>query len=204
MMCRSSAIAQCPPKRIVPPSVDRVGGRTGHQSALIYPDNPFARGFEADPRQRHAMLTCFEVWEHLPNVAADLELFFRPGHEFLLIGTFLHRGQRDNWWYYSPQTGQHVASFSSATMRFIANRFGYELIESQRYTLFHKPGLLRGWRRAWAAQILRRSQPARHSHWAMLALGLRRRRPRRTSDDHQRLLKVPSAKSVAFVAWETI
>lgn len=169
-----------------------------------YAENLFARGFEADPTRPHTMLTCFEVWEHLPNVATDLELLFHPGHDFLLIGTFLHRGHRDNWWYYSPQTGQHVAFFSDRTMRFIANRFGYDLIESQRYTLFHKPGLLRGWRRACAAQILRRSQPARNSHWATLALAVRRRYPRRTWDDHELMLKVPSAKSVAFAAWDHI
>jgi len=154
-----------------------------------YADNLFARGFEANPRRRHTMLTCFEVWEHLPNVGADLEAFFRPGHDFLLIGTFLHRGHRDKWWYYSPKTGQHVAFFSGRTMHFIARRFGYEVIESQRYTLFYRPGLLHGWRKALVSRLLRRSRPTRNSRWSALALVLRPRHPRRTWDDHVRLLE---------------
>lgn len=153
-----------------------------------YAPNHFARGFEGDPRQPHALLTCFEVWEHLADVGRDLPEFFQPGHDFLLIGTYLHQGHRENWWYYSCESGQHVAFFSAKTMRFIAQRFGYEAIVRQRFTLFHRPGLLRGWRRRAVETLLGRAQPQRNSRFVQLAMSLCRRHPSRTWTDHVQLI----------------
>ena len=149
-----------------------------------YAQNHFARGFEADPSVRSALLTCFEVWEHLPDVGADLAKFFEPGHDALLVGTFLHAGHRPGWWYYCPEVGQHVAFFSARTMQNVADRFGYEAIIGRRYTLFHKPGLVSGWRRSLLGQILRRAKPSRNSRLASISLKLRARNRSRTWDDH--------------------
>ncbi len=153
-----------------------------------YACNQFARGFEGDPRQPHKLLTCFEVWEHLPAAGRDLAEFFDPGHDFLLVGTYLHHGHRDNWWYYSCESGQHVAFFSAKTMQFVADRFGYRAIARQRYTLFHKPGLLRGWRRRAVAALLARAKPQRNSRLMPLALALCRPPPSPTWSDHLALL----------------
>lgn len=156
-----------------------------------YAQNHFARGFEADPAQPHALLTSFEVWEHLPAPAFDLAEFFAPGHDFLLIGTYLHHGHRDNWWYYSSESGQHVAFFSDTTMRFVARRFGYQAIVAQRYTLFHKPGKLKGWRRQATEALLCRAKAERNSRWAALVLALSKRHPSRTWPDHVQLMSAP-------------
>ena len=153
-----------------------------------YAQNHFARGFEADPAQPYALLTCFEVWEHLPDPGRDLTEFFSPGHDHLLIGTYLHHGHRDNWWYYSCESGQHVAFFADTTMRFVARQFGYHAIVGQRYTLFHKPGALRGWRCRAIETLLRRSKAERNSRWAALVLALRKRHPSRTWPDHVQLM----------------
>ena len=153
-----------------------------------YAQNHFARRFEADPGQRHALLTCFEVWEHLADVGRDLPVFFSPGHEYLLISTYLHHGHRDNWWYYSCESGQHVAFFSDRTMRFVARRFGYEAVICQRYTLFHKPGLLTGWRRSAAQALLRRAKPQRNSRIVGVILSVSRPHKSRTWDDHVELM----------------
>lgn len=154
-----------------------------------YAQNMFARGFEGVSNQPQRLLTCFEVWEHLPDVAADLETFFRPGHDFLLVATFLHSGHRENWWYYCPEAGQHVAFFSPTTMQFVAKKFGYDVIVGRRYTLFCKPGLLSGWRRMLANSIVRRAKADRNSRAALISGAVRPRLPSRTWDDHLELMK---------------
>lgn len=155
-----------------------------------YAHNHFARGFEGDPRERHTLLTCFEVWEHLADVGRDLPAFFLPGHDFLLISTYLHHGHRENWWYYSCESGQHVAFFSVRTMHHIARQFGYEAIVHQRYTLFCRPGLLSVWRRRAVRSLLGRARPQRNSRTARIVLGLSRPHKSRTWEDHVQLLSM--------------
>ena len=160
-----------------------------------YAVNHFARGFEGEPSERQALLSCFEVWEHLADVRSDLEKLFSPRHDFLLIGTFLHGGHREKWWYYCPEVGQHVAFFSERTMQFIAERFGYEAIIGRRYTLFHKPNRLCGWRRRWAQLIVQRARPAQNSRFAWLSTMMRPRFASRTWEDHLKLLEAHQRKA---------
>lgn len=101
-----------------------------------YAENLFARGFEGDLAARHDLLTAFEVFEHLVDVAADLATIFQAGHRYVLVGTLLHSGYRDEWWYYTNGTGQHVAFYSARTMRFIADRFDYSVVSGPEYALF--------------------------------------------------------------------
>lgn len=153
-----------------------------------YATNLYARGFEGDPNRRQALLTCFEVWEHLPDAGADLERIFRPQHDAVLVSTVLHKGHRDNWWYYCPEAGQHVAFFSARTMQLIARRFGYSAIIGVRYTLFHKPGALSGLRRGLASLLIRRAGADRNSRAVLISSALRRRLPSRLWEDHVQLL----------------
>lgn len=162
-----------------------------------YAQNHFARGFEGNPAEPHALLTCFEVWEHLANPGRDLAEFFKPAHDYLLIGTYLHHGHRDNWWYYSCESGQHVAFFSQATMRFVARRFGYQAIVGQRYTLFHRQNVLGGWRRRAVEAILCGAGAEKNSRWVALLLAMRKRYPSRTWPDHVRLMAASHVSAAA-------
>jgi hypothetical protein len=164
-----------------------------------YAANYFARGFEGEPGRRQVLLTCFEVWEHLADVGPDLGRLFAPGHDSLLVGTFLHNGHRENWWYYCPEVGQHVAFFSQRTMQFIGQRFRYEVIVGKRYTLFHKPNLLGGWRKTLVRLILQRVRPGRNSRLADLSIAVRPRLRSRTWEDHVKLLErhQPSVRQAA-------
>src|SRR5215211_7400326 len=49
-----------------------------------YATNLFAEGFDSVTSDTYRLVTAFEVWEHLPDVAAALESFFAPHHDFLL------------------------------------------------------------------------------------------------------------------------
>ena len=151
-----------------------------------YAQNLFAEGFESSPTEKNRLVTAFEVWEHLPDVAAALETFFAPRHDFLLISTFLHRGgHRDKWWYYVPETGQHVAFFSAKTMAHVAERFGYEPLVTQRYTLFRRPGVtLAGWRRNLVQRLLKGAKPNENSRLVRPVLALSPRHPSLVWSDH--------------------
>jgi hypothetical protein len=101
-----------------------------------YAINLFARGFEAAINEQHDFVTLFEVFEHLDDVAKELERLFAPRHLFVLVSTQLHHGYRDGWWYFANDTGQHIAFFSERTMQFVGERFCYRAIVGPEYTLF--------------------------------------------------------------------
>jgi len=154
-----------------------------------YASNLLARGFEGDPSRRYALLTCFEVLEHLPHVGEGLDELFAPGHDHLLVSTVLHRGHRENWWYYCPEAGQHVAFYSQRTMQLIATRFGYEGIVTPQYSLFSGRGRLTGWRRRFATAILDAAREGQASYFQRIALALRPRYRSRVWDDHVELMR---------------
>ena len=77
-----------------------------------YCANVLAAGFEAKPSERFDLLTCMEVAEHLVDpVPTFLELgALAPS---IVIGTELlpaTANRPGEWWYYAPETGQHIAS----------------------------------------------------------------------------------------------
>jgi hypothetical protein len=109
-----------------------------------YAENLFARGFDGDPAARHALVAAFEVFEHLADVGDELERLFASRPDFVLVGTVLHAGHREGWWYYSLPSGQHIAFYSARTMAHIGERFGYEAIARPMYTLFIRNGVQLG------------------------------------------------------------
>ncbi len=111
----------------------------------------------------YKLVTAFEVFEHLVNVRDELAKIFQPGHDFALVGTVLHTGPQADWWYFVPETGQHVALYSRQTMQHIGDTFGYQALCGKAYTLFVRRHLhVSGWRRAIVRRLL---------NWAWLAYG---------------------------------
>src|ERR1043165_2256046 len=101
-----------------------------------YAENLYSAGFEATPDEHHALVTAFEVLEHLDDVKGELARLFAPKPDHVLVGTLLHRGHRDGWWYYLLESGQHVAFYSAKTLALIAGEFGYDVIVGPEYSLF--------------------------------------------------------------------
>ena len=123
-----------------------------------YGPNLFARGFEGDASKPHRLVTAFEVFEHLVQVREDLANLFGPGHDFVLVGTVLHQEPDGKWWYFVPESGQHVAFYSERTMEYIGAQCGYRVITGKAYSLFMKKNLaLSGWRCAFIKQVLNRA-----------------------------------------------
>lgn len=119
-------------------------------------ENLFARGFGGSVEEQYGLVTAFEVLEHFADVAQELERLFRPAHDLVFVGTVLHDNPPADWWYYTPESGQHIAFFSKATMRFVADRYAYNAEIGATYTLFVRRDLrLARWRRALLRRLVR-------------------------------------------------
>lgn len=105
-----------------------------------FAENHYARGFEGDIGTRFDLVTSFEVFEHLSDVLGDIEQLFGQQHRFILVGTVLHQCNPSSWYYYAPETGQHIALYSVKTMNYIGARWGYKTLVGYRgnYTLFFR------------------------------------------------------------------
>jgi hypothetical protein len=103
-----------------------------------YAENLYARGFEDTPDHHHSLVTAFEVLEHFADVRTDLAQMFASEPDHVFVGTLLHEGHRDGWWYYLLDSGQHIAFYSSRTLAWIAEHFGYTVIHGPAYALFSR------------------------------------------------------------------
>jgi hypothetical protein len=89
--------------------------------------NVFAKGFEAESGSgKHEMLTAFEVFEHLEDPVAELERMLAWSRNILFSTVLLPPDAPGpgKWWYYGLEHGQHVAFYTPAALRALAERFG--------------------------------------------------------------------------------
>jgi hypothetical protein len=147
-----------------------------------YCANLFAPGHEPFEGLKADALFAFEVLEHVVDPVAFVEgEFARYGCRSMVLSTLTFSGPAPapGWWYYSPETGQHISFYQPQTLARLAARLGCE------YTRIHDglhllmahplPPLLR---RALRSRRVRRALEA----WAWR----RRRRPALTWADHEK------------------
>ncbi len=106
----------------------------------LYAANHFARGFEYDAAQSYDLVTAFEVLEHLVDPLRDLESLMAHAPN-VLVSTLLvpqPTPALDDWWYYSPSSGQHVSFYTEKALEIIAQRFGRYVQSAGGYHLFSK------------------------------------------------------------------
>ena len=72
-------------------------------------------------------MTAFEVLEHFPDPAQDLEQLFDSRPALVIVATELFNGQDETWPYFAAEGGQHIFFYSPKAMTQIADRFGYSL-----------------------------------------------------------------------------
>lgn len=93
--------------------------------------NIFARGFEAHPNdgENFELLTAFELFEHLPDPAAELDSMLRLSRNILFTTTLLPEPAPlpGAWWYYGLEHGQHVSFYSMRSLQRLAERFSLHL-----------------------------------------------------------------------------
>jgi Methyltransferase domain len=94
-----------------------------------YCENIFAKQFVARPDAGFELLTAFEVFEHLVDPLVEIEMMLRYAGNILFSTLIVPQGVRtvEDWWYFAPEHGQHVAFYTIDALRHIARRFALHL-----------------------------------------------------------------------------
>lgn len=102
-----------------------------------YCQNLFAKPFEPDSALKPEAIFAFEVLEHIEDPLQFFEdVFGRYGCRTVIFSTLTFTGAipSKDWWYYSFETGQHIAFYRPSTLSLLASRVGC------RYYMLH-PGI---------------------------------------------------------------
>lgn len=87
-------------------------------------DLPAVPGFE--------LITAFEVFEHLPEPLQEIEKMLTYGKSILFSTELQPAAGLADWWYISPETGQHVSFYSYPSLVEIARKFNLHLYSNRR------------------------------------------------------------------------
>jgi len=102
-----------------------------------YCQNLLAIGFENKNKQA-ALVTAFEAFEHFVNPRLEIEKMLSIGSNILFSTELIAEPapQPESWWYYGLSHGQHIGFFRERTLRYLARKFGMNLItDGARYHL---------------------------------------------------------------------
>jgi glycosyltransferase involved in cell wall biosynthesis len=76
--------------------------------------------------KKFEVVTALEVFEHLENPLEEIEKMFDYS-DTIIFSTELQPKieikSSDDWWYFTPDTGQHVSFYSEKTLKYIAEKF---------------------------------------------------------------------------------
>lgn len=94
-----------------------------------YAQNLFAQGFAYDlvtNEKKFSLVTSFESFEHFVDPIVEIEKMFQCSDNILFSTELLPNPipRLQDWWYYVPFTGQHIAFYRKKTLLVIAQRFG--------------------------------------------------------------------------------
>jgi hypothetical protein len=97
-----------------------------------YSENLFARGFEANTSSnvKYDLVTAVEVFEHLNDPLQQISDIFKYSTEVLFTTELISMQPPplDEWWYYAPEHGQHLAFYTDTALRHVARRFGVNFV----------------------------------------------------------------------------
>jgi hypothetical protein len=99
----------------------------------LYCENIFAQYFDVkdiNTNQPFEMLTCFEVFEHLVNPVSEIEKMLNYSKSILFsteLQPNIELKSSDDWQYFAPETGQHIAFFTKKSLEVLAEKFGLNL-----------------------------------------------------------------------------
>lgn len=107
-----------------------------------YAPNIFAQGLEQDPKGQHFdLVTAFEVVEHLRDPVRDLAECAAVTDRLLFTTELQPRRLAgiDDWWYFMPESGQHISFHTHTSLEILAERLGFEMTSNgDQYHLFHR------------------------------------------------------------------
>ena len=102
--------------------------------------NIFAGGFElerlqAESFEKFDLATAWEVFEHVPDPRALLEELLSVANAVLFSTELVPRhpvASPDDWWYFAPETGQHISFYTKRSLQNLAEQFGLSLYTDGR------------------------------------------------------------------------
>jgi hypothetical protein len=91
-----------------------------------YCENLFAKHFVAEHGNRYELLTAFEVFEHLVDPLAELSEMLKLSENILFSTLLLPQSARaaEDWWYFAPEHGQHIAFYTVKSLQILGKHFG--------------------------------------------------------------------------------
>ncbi|GAB3989827.1 hypothetical protein GCM10028807_15570 [Spirosoma daeguense] len=93
----------------------------------IHCENLFAKSFDITDTQpfKAELLTAFEVFEHLTDPVAELTKMLTLSDSILFSTNVQPHSnvKPENWWYFTPETGQHIALYSRESLQKLADKF---------------------------------------------------------------------------------
>ncbi len=99
----------------------------------IYCQNLFSQYFDItdlkEEDKKFELLTAFEVFEHLEHPLNEIESMLTLS-DSILFSTELQPSNiinYEDWWYFSPESGQHISFYTKKSLESLAKRFGLTL-----------------------------------------------------------------------------
>jgi Methyltransferase domain len=75
------------------------------------------------------LLTAFELFEHLENPLTETEEMLKLSDSILFSTELQPNNNEDleNWWYLTPESGQHISFYTEGSLQALARKFGLNL-----------------------------------------------------------------------------
>ena len=91
-----------------------------------YTENILAKGFEMPKGKKYHLATSFESFEHFDKPEAELDKILEVSDNILFSTEMISvpAPEKNKWWYYSPEHGQHIAFYTKKSLEILADRKG--------------------------------------------------------------------------------
>ena len=104
----------------------------------MYCENLFAEFFDIEDlendNQNFEILTAFEVFEHLLDPMDEIKKMLKFSNTIIFSTELIPVNKKltstDDWWYFVPEGGQHIAFYSLKSLAVIAKNFNLELFSN--------------------------------------------------------------------------
>lgn len=104
----------------------------------LFCKNLFAEHFDIenlDNKKEFELITAFELYEHLDNPVEQTAQFFQLGDSILFSTELVpseHLNKVEDWRYFIPETGQHIALFTKQSLEILAEKFDATLYSNSK------------------------------------------------------------------------